>query len=130
MLLRSSACRCPRAGRSPTRRTPGRPPRRSAPPVVVKPQYGNQGRGVATNLTTREQVLAAYANARAEGERVLVERYAPGDDYRLLVVGDRLVAAARREPAQVVGDGRSTDRPARRRGQPATPAAATTTPPS
>jgi cyanophycin synthetase len=77
-------------------------------PVVVKPQDGNHGRGVATNLTTREQVWKAYENARAEGEHVLVERFAPGDDYRLLVIGGRLVAAARREPAQVVGDGRST----------------------
>ena len=74
-------------------------------PVVVKPQDGNQGRGVATNLTTREQIVAAYEAARKEGESVLVEKFAPGHDYRLLVVGDRVVAAARREPAQVLGDG-------------------------
>ncbi|MBI2827478.1 MAG: cyanophycin synthetase [Planctomycetia bacterium] len=74
-------------------------------PVVVKPQCGNQGRGVTTNLATREQVVKAYEAARAEERTVLVERYAPGDDYRLLVIGDRLVAAARREAAQVVGDG-------------------------
>ncbi len=73
-------------------------------PVVVKPQDGNQGRGVATNLSTREQVQAAYAAAREESSRVIVEKYAPGNDYRLLVVGGRLVAAARREPAHVVGD--------------------------
>ncbi len=74
-------------------------------PVVVKPQDGNQGRGVATNLTTREQVVRAYESARKEGDSVLVEKFAPGHDYRLLVVGDRVVAAARREPAQVLGDG-------------------------
>jgi cyanophycin synthetase len=74
-------------------------------PVVVKPRDGNQGRGVAANLSTREQVMAAYAAARCEGESVLVEKYAPGHDYRLLVVGQKLVAAARREPAHVVGDG-------------------------
>jgi cyanophycin synthetase len=74
-------------------------------PVVVKPQDGNQGRGVATNLTTREQITAAFEAARKEGESVLVEKFAPGHDYRLLVVGDRVVAAARREPAHVLGDG-------------------------
>lgn len=74
-------------------------------PVVVKPQDGNQGRGVATNLATREQIVAAYEAARKEGQSVLVEKFAPGHDYRLLVVGDRVVAAARREPAQVLGDG-------------------------
>ncbi len=77
-------------------------------PVVVKPRFGNQGRGVATNLVTREQVETAFANAREEGDEVVVERYAPGADYRVLVVGGRVVAASRREPAQVIGDGQST----------------------
>lgn len=77
-------------------------------PVVVKPQYGNQGRGVATNLTTKEQVEQAYAAAREESAYILVERFVPGDDYRVLVVGDKVVAASRREPAHVVGDGHST----------------------
>ncbi|MGH7225331.1 MAG: cyanophycin synthetase family protein, partial [Gemmataceae bacterium] len=77
-------------------------------PVVVKPQYGNHGRGVATNLHTREQVVRAYDAAREEGSSILVESYIPGDDYRLLVIGGRLIAAARREPAHVIGDGRST----------------------
>jgi cyanophycin synthetase len=74
-------------------------------PVVVKPRDGNQGRGVATNLTTREQVREAYAGARAEGEQVLVEQFIPGADYRLLVIGGKLVAAALREPAHIIGDG-------------------------
>jgi cyanophycin synthetase len=77
-------------------------------PVVVKPQYGNHGRGVATNLSTREQIAKAYDAAREEGSSILVESYIRGDDYRLLVIGGRLVAAARREPAHVIGDGRST----------------------
>ncbi|MGN6133419.1 MAG: cyanophycin synthetase family protein, partial [Aureliella sp.] len=79
-------------------------------PVVVKPQYGNHGRGVTTNLLTQAEVTSAYDNAREEESTVVVEKYLEGDDYRLLVVGDRLVAAARREPAQVVGDGKSTVR--------------------
>ncbi len=74
-------------------------------PVVVKPRDGNQGRGVATNLTTREQILAAFQAALAESKQVIVEKFAPGHDYRLLVVGSKVVAAARREPAQVLGDG-------------------------
>ena len=74
-------------------------------PVVVKPRDGNQGRGVAANLNTREQVIAAYDAALLESDSILVEKYVPGHDYRLLVVGDRVVAAARREPAHVIGDG-------------------------
>ncbi|AMV32376.1 Cyanophycin synthetase [Pirellula sp. SH-Sr6A] len=77
-------------------------------PVVIKPQYGNHGRGVATNLQSREQVEAAYRAAREEGSSIVCERHAPGDDYRILVIGGRMVAAARREPAHVIGDGQST----------------------
>ena len=82
---------------------------RCVPPVVVKPRFGNQGRGVATNLTTREQVEAAFAAARREGE-VVVETFAPGRDFRVLVVGGKVVAASQRDPAQVVGDGTATVR--------------------
>ncbi|HEY5311336.1 MAG TPA: cyanophycin synthetase [Pirellulales bacterium] len=77
-------------------------------PVVVKPQFGSQGRGVATNLSTREQVLAAYQAASRESPDIMVEKFAPGADYRVLVIGGRMIAAARREPAQVLGDGLHT----------------------
>ena len=74
-------------------------------PVVVKPQDGNQGKGVTVNITTRPQLEAAYATALAYGSQVMVERFLPGHDFRLLVVGNQLVAAARRDPPQVLGDG-------------------------
>jgi cyanophycin synthetase len=77
-------------------------------PVVVKPADGNQGKGVSVNLASEADVRAAFQIARPFGGEVLVERYIVGDDYRLLVVGGKLVAAARRDPAQVVGDGRRT----------------------
>jgi cyanophycin synthetase len=80
----------------------------AGPPVVVKPRFGNQGKAVATNLASREQVEAAYHAAYAYSSSIVVERHVPGDDYRLLVIGGRLVAAALREPAKVVGDGRSS----------------------
>jgi len=77
-------------------------------PVVVKPKDGNQGKGVTVNITTREQVTAAYATAKAFGRAILVERFLPGHDFRLLVVGDKLVAAARRDPPHVVGNGHAS----------------------
>ncbi len=73
-------------------------------PVVVKPRDGNQGKGVAVNVETRERVLAAYAASSEISEEVMVERYVPGYDFRLLVVGNQLVAAARRDPPHVIGD--------------------------
>ncbi len=73
--------------------------------VVVKPRDGNQGKGVTVNLTTREQVEAAYEVAVKISDEVIVERYLPGYDYRMLVIGNKLVAAARREPPLVIGNG-------------------------
>ncbi|GKT23671.1 cyanophycin synthetase [Acidovorax sp. SUPP3334] len=78
-------------------------------PVVVKPQDGNQGKGVTVNITERAQLDEAFRTA-AEYGTVMVERFLPGHDFRLLVVGDQLVAAARREPPQVLGDGERTVR--------------------
>ncbi|MBM4363798.1 MAG: cyanophycin synthetase, partial [Deltaproteobacteria bacterium] len=73
---------------------------------VVKPQKGNQGKGVSVGLRGDAAVRAAYAVAARRDGLVLLEQHVEGDDYRLLVVGDELVAAARRDPPRVVGDGR------------------------
>ena len=78
-------------------------------PVVVKPQDGNQGKGVTVGILDREHFDIAY-QAAAQYGTVMVERFLPGHDFRLLVVGNQLVAAARREPPLVVGDGEHTVR--------------------
>ncbi len=78
--------------------------------VVVKPQDGNQGKGVVVNIESVEHLKVAYAAAAEVSSNVMVERFVPGNDYRLLVVGRRLVAAARRDPPHVIGDGVRTVR--------------------
>lgn len=77
-------------------------------PVVVKPLDGNRGWGVSLDVNTEVGVRAAWTAAEKEGSSVLVERYVRGDEHRVLVVGDRVVAATRGETACVVGDGIST----------------------
>ncbi len=72
-------------------------------PAVVRPGCGNDHRGIGRDLNTPEQVRAAYEMARKESSQVLVERFASGSDYRLLVVGDRVVAAARRDAGRGPG---------------------------
>jgi cyanophycin synthetase len=79
-------------------------------PVVVKPQDGNQGKGISVNLTSEEQVRRAYQVAVSFFDDIMVEKYLPGHDWRLLVIGDKLIAAARRDPPLVVGDGSHTVR--------------------
>lgn len=79
-------------------------------PVVVKPVDANHGRGVTLNLMSEAEVLAAYAIAAEAGEStsVLVERFIPGNEHRLLVVGREVVAAAKGESLWVTGDGRQS----------------------
>jgi len=79
-------------------------------PVVVKPTDGNHGRGVFTDLKTREEVEAAYLKADEEGSGVMVERFIRGAEHRLLVIGGKLVAANKGDTAYVTGDGKSTIR--------------------
>ena len=78
-------------------------------PVAVKPYDGNHGRGVSLDLHTQADVEAAYQLAhRKGGGSVIVEKFIPGNEHRLLVVGKRVVAAARGETVSVIGDGIST----------------------
>ena len=77
-------------------------------PVVLKPLAGNHGRGVAINLRTREEVEDGFEKAIEHGRTIVVESYIEGFDHRLLVVNGELVAAAKRVPGHVVGDGKHT----------------------
>ncbi len=79
-------------------------------PVVVKPTDGNHGRGVSLDLSKEDEVKAAYAVADAEGSEVMVETFIRGNEHRLLVVGNQVVAAARGDTVSVVADGTSTVR--------------------
>lgn len=78
--------------------------------VVVKPARGEQGRGVAVDLRTFEEVQAAIEQASLNAGRVLVESFHPGQDLRLIVIGFKFVAAAVRRPATIVGDGQHSVR--------------------
>ena len=78
--------------------------------VAVKPARGEQGRGVSVGLETVEEAMSAVERARAHCDRVLVEQCVTGEDLRLVVIGYKLVAAAIRRPARVIGDGASTIR--------------------
>ena len=82
--------------------------RRLGVPVVTKPFNGNHGRGISIHLMTDEEVIAGFNEAREISRSVIVENFLSGDDHRLLVVNGELVAATRRTPGHVVGDGTQT----------------------
>ncbi len=82
--------------------------RRMGYPVVVKPYNGNHGRAISIHLTTDDQVRTGFTLAQEVSRSVIVESYVTGDDHRLLVVNGILVAATRRTPAHVIGNGQST----------------------
>ena len=78
-------------------------------PVAIKPEDGNHGRGVSLDLTQRHDVEAAFTLAQSQGSGgVIIEQFIPGNEHRLLIVGKRVIAAARGETASVIGDGQST----------------------
>jgi len=74
-------------------------------PVVTKPYNGNHGRGISIRLMDDDEVRAGFAAAREHSRSVIVENFVGGDDHRLLVVNGELVAATKRTPGHVVGDG-------------------------
>ncbi|MFL0353173.1 cyanophycin synthetase [Xanthomarina sp. GH4-25] len=79
-------------------------------PLVIKPVDGNHGRGITVDIQNYEEALEAFNHAKESSRSgaIIVEKFIKGDDYRLLVINNRLVAAAKRTPAHVIGDGKST----------------------
>jgi cyanophycin synthetase len=79
-------------------------------PAVVKPLDGNQGKAVSLHLSTAAQVREAFETASHYSSQVIIEELLDGNDFRVLVVDGKMVAASQRCPASVVGDGRRTVR--------------------
>jgi cyanophycin synthetase len=77
-------------------------------PLVIKPINGNHGRGITANITNIEDALIAFEAAKNVSKSVIVERFIVGEDYRVLVINHKVVAAAKRTPARVIGDGKSS----------------------
>ncbi|RZV70281.1 MAG: cyanophycin synthetase [Flavobacteriaceae bacterium] len=79
-------------------------------PLVIKPVDGNHGRGITVDIQNYEDALEAFDKAKESSKSgaIIVEKYIVGEDYRLLVINNELVAAAKRTPAHVIGDGKST----------------------
>lgn len=75
-------------------------------PLVIKPVGGNHGRGITVNIMSYEEALEAFHIAKEISRAIIIEKYIVGDDYRLLVINNLLVAAAVRTPAHIVGDGK------------------------
>ncbi|MBN4085104.1 cyanophycin synthetase [Flavobacteriaceae bacterium AH-315-B10] len=79
-------------------------------PLVIKPIDGNHGRGITVDINNYEDALVAFKHAKesTRSGAIIVEKFITGEDYRLLVINHKLVAAAVRTPAHVVGNGKST----------------------
>ena len=75
-------------------------------PIVIKPLDGNHGKGASINVKTMEDAISGLAYAKKYSHRVIVEKFITGYDFRVLVIDNKLVAAAKREPAHVKGDGK------------------------
>tara|TARA_R110001632_G_scaffold190548_2_gene311194 strand:- start:367 stop:3006 length:2640 start_codon:yes stop_codon:yes gene_type:complete len=79
-------------------------------PLVIKPVDGNHGRGITVDIQNYDDALVAFNHAKdsSRSGAIIVEKFITGEDYRLLVINNVLVAAAKRTPAHVIGDGKQT----------------------
>ncbi|MDT0557752.1 cyanophycin synthetase [Ichthyenterobacterium sp. W332] len=79
-------------------------------PLVIKPIDGNHGRGITVDIQNYDDALVAFRHAKdsSRSGAIIIEKFIVGEDYRLLVINNTLVAAAKRSPAHVVGNGKST----------------------
>ena len=75
-------------------------------PIVLKPLDGNHGKGASINVKTWEDAVAGLAYAKKYSHRIIVEKFITGFDFRVLIIDNKLVAAAKRVPAHVVGNGK------------------------
>lgn len=76
-------------------------------PIVLKPLDGNHGKGASINVKTWKDAVEGLAHAQKYSRRVIVEKFVTGFDFRVLIINNKLVAAAKRVPAHVVGDGKN-----------------------
>lgn len=79
-------------------------------PVAIKPLDSNHGKGITADINSYEDAVKAFKSAKDYSRTVIVEKSLNGNDFRALVINNRLVAVAERIPAQVTGDGKSTIR--------------------
>ena len=77
-------------------------------PLVFKPLDGNHGKGATIGVKTAEEAYEAFAHAKHYSRRIIVEKFITGFDFRVLVIDHKFIASALREPAHVIGDGKST----------------------
>ena len=77
-------------------------------PLVFKPLDGNHGKGASINVKTKEEAIEAFEHAKKYSHKIIVEKFITGYDFRVLVIDNKMVAAALRVPAHVKGDGKST----------------------
>ncbi|MDR6301779.1 cyanophycin synthetase [Mesonia maritima] len=77
-------------------------------PLVIKPARGNHGRGITVNIMSFKEAIPAFKHAKKVSYSIILEKQITGSDYRLLVINHNFVAAAKRTPAHVIGDGKST----------------------
>ncbi len=77
-------------------------------PIVLKPLDGNHGKGASINVTNWEDALAGLEYAKKYSRRIIVEKFITGYDFRILVIDNKVIAAAQRVPAHVVGNGKDS----------------------
>ena len=77
-------------------------------PLVLKPRYGCKGEGIILNISSEKELIKAYNNMKNKYKDLLIEKYVEGNDYRVCIVDNNVVAVSLRKPPFIIGDGKHT----------------------
>ncbi len=79
-------------------------------PVIIKPLSGSMGKGVYTNISNENELANILKELRSKYsyQQYIVEKHYDGNEYRIYVVGDKVIGATNRIPANITGDGINT----------------------
>lgn len=77
-------------------------------PLVLKPRYGCKGKGIILNISSEKELVKAYNNIKKKYDHLIIEKYVEGNDYRVCIVDNNVVAVSLRKPPCVMGDGKQT----------------------
>lgn len=79
-------------------------------PLVVKPTDGSGGASVFANITNEQALIKAikHIKEKQQFKEIIVQEHVFGDEVRVYVLNGKVLAAANRLPANVLGDGNQT----------------------
>src|SRR6185436_1422998 len=79
-------------------------------PVITKPNFGSRSRHTIIHINSESELRHGFNVAKVLSPWVIVEAELTGSVHRATVIGGKVIGVLRRDPPQVIGDGKHTVR--------------------